>query len=126
MQLRIDGIGDPAEAAARAAEGTKKAAQEKPAAGNAPAEAPQESKEAPQAPAGPGGAGGSSDHCKVCGATIQKGATVCAKCGAKVESPSDQLLKALTESDIKSKSTDNRIGTLQALSQLEDQEESEA
>ena len=51
---------------------------------------------------------------------------MCGKCGAKVETAADQLLKALTESDIKSKSTDNRIGTLQALSQLEDQEESEA
>ncbi len=76
-----------------------------------------------------GGSGSISDGttstCANCGATLASNATVCGKCGSKVETASDQLLKALTESDLKANTTDNGISTLSVLGQLAQQEEEE-
>ena len=76
-----------------------------------------------------GGAGGISDGatstCANCGATLASNATVCGKCGTQVETASDQLLKALSESDLKANTTDNGISTLSVLGRLAQQEDEE-
>ena len=76
-----------------------------------------------------GGAGsiseGTTSTCATCGASLESNAAVCGKCGSKVESASDQLLKALTESDLKANTTDNGISTLSVLGQLAQQEDEE-
>jgi hypothetical protein len=56
-------------------------------------------------------------------ATIASSASVCPKCGSKVETASDQLMKLLTEADKKAKMTDNGVSTLSVLGQIEAQEE---
>ena len=68
---------------------------------------------------------GTTSTCANCGASLESNAAVCGKCGSKVETASDQLLKALSESDLKAKTTDNGISTLSVLGQLAQQEEEE-
>ena len=76
-----------------------------------------------------GGAGsiseGTTSTCANCGATLESNATICGKCGSKVETASDQLLKALNESDLKANTTDNGISTLSVLGRLAQQEDEE-
>ena len=68
---------------------------------------------------------GTTSTCATCGATLEANAAVCGKCGSKVETASDQLLKALTENDLKANTTDNGISTLSILGRLAQQEEEE-
>lgn len=68
---------------------------------------------------------GTTSTCANCGATLEANAAVCGKCGSKVETASDQLLKALNESDLKANTTDNGISTLSVLGQLAQQEDEE-
>ena len=68
---------------------------------------------------------GTTSTCANCGATLESNATICGKCGSKVETASDQLLKALNESDLKANTTDNGISTLSVLGQLAQQEDEE-
>ena len=68
---------------------------------------------------------GTTSTCANCGATLASNATVCGKCGSKVETASDQLLKALNESDLKANTTDNGISTLSVLGRLAQQEDEE-
>ena len=76
-----------------------------------------------------GGAGsiseGTTSTCATCGASLESNAAVCGKCGSKVETASDQLLKALNESDLKANTTDNGISTLSVLGRLAQQEDEE-
>ena len=68
---------------------------------------------------------GTTSTCANCGATLEANAAVCGKCGSKVETASDQLLKALNESDLKANTTDNGISTLSVLGRLAQQEDEE-
>ena len=68
---------------------------------------------------------GTTSTCANCGATLESNATICGKCGSKVETASDQLLKALNESDLKANTTDNGISTLSVLGRLAQQEDEE-
>lgn len=68
---------------------------------------------------------GTTSTCANCGASLESNAAVCGKCGSKVETASDQLLKALNESDLKANTTDNGISTLSVLGQLAQQEDEE-
>ena len=68
---------------------------------------------------------GTTSTCANCGASLESNAAVCGKCGSKVETASDQLLKALNESDLKANTTDNGISTLSVLGQLAHQEDEE-
>lgn len=68
---------------------------------------------------------GTTSTCANCGASLESNAAVCGKCGSKVETASDQLLKALNESDLKANTTDNGISTLSVLGRLAQQEDEE-
>ena len=68
---------------------------------------------------------GTTSTCANCGASLEANAAVCGKCGSKVETASDQLLKALNESDLKANTTDNGISTLSVLGRLAQQEDEE-
>ena len=68
---------------------------------------------------------GTTSTCATCGARLEANAAVCGKCGSKVETASDQLLKALNESDLKANTTDNGISTLSVLGRLAQQEDEE-
>ncbi len=81
---------------------------------------------ATQASAGAGSISeGTTSTCATCGASLESNAAVCGKCGSKVETASDQLLKALNENDLKANMTDNGISTLSVLGRLAQQEEEE-
>ena len=68
---------------------------------------------------------GTTSTCANCGASLESNAAVCGKCGSKVETASDQLLKALSENDLKANTTDNGISTLSVLGRLAQQEDEE-
>ena len=68
---------------------------------------------------------GTTSTCANCGASLESNAAVCGKCGSKVETASDQLLKAMNESDLKANTTDNGISTLSVLGRLAQQEDEE-